>query len=113
MERVSLFDAVFVLGDLNYRVMGEPEQIFQALKQNKFDLLRHTDQLQIEMQLGRSLIGFKEGQLNFAPTFKRLKGSNNGYNLKRKPSWTDRILFKKFKSPVKGDFSPGPLKCFI
>lgn len=80
------------MGDLNYRVLGDHESILEAVRQNRFELLRQTDQLRMEMKLERTFKGFSEGQLSFAPTFKRIRGSNLGYRNKRKPSWTDRIL---------------------
>lgn len=39
---------------------------------------------------------FDEGQIMFAPTYKRKAGlkHNQELSVKRNPSWTDRILFK-------------------
>ncbi|KAI1232848.1 Phosphatidylinositol 4, partial [Lamprotornis superbus] len=49
------------------------------------------------------LRGFQEGPLNFPPTFKFDVGTNkyDSSAKKRKPAWTDRILWK-IKSPSKG-----------
>lgn len=52
------------------------------------------------------LKGFQEGPLNFAPTFKFDVGTNK-YDTsakKRKPAWTDRILWKV--KPPRGGRSP-------
>ena len=56
-------------------------------------MLYHCDQLHIERALGNIPTFFKEGQIAFAPTFKRKPHDNLTYGLKRNPSWTDRILF--------------------
>lgn len=36
---------------------------------------------------------FREGEINFLPTFKYLVGSNQ-HNLRREPAWCDRVLWK-------------------
>ena len=39
-------------------------------------------------------MGFAEGQLDFQPTFKLARQAGVSYNLKRTPSYCDRILWK-------------------
>lgn len=36
---------------------------------------------------------FKEGEIAFAPTFKRKAYDNTTFKMKRNPAWTDRILY--------------------
>ncbi len=36
---------------------------------------------------------FNEGQIAFAPTFKRKPYDNASFKMKRNPAWTDRILY--------------------
>jgi len=59
-----------------------------------FEVLKFNDQFYLERKLGRIARGFQEGDVEFAPTFKRLFNSFD-YNAKRIPSWTDRIIFYK------------------
>lgn len=58
-----------------------------------FEDLMFNDQLRFEMKTGR-VIGFTEGSVQFAPTYKRKPNCNDKISTKRNPSWTDRILFK-------------------
>ena len=65
----------------------------QAMGQDRYDLLLHCDQLNIEKTLGNIPKYFKEGDIAFAPTFKRKPYNNTQFGLKRNPAWTDRILY--------------------
>ena len=47
----------------------------------------------MEIALGNVPSFFKEGQIAFAPTFKRKPFDNASFKLKRNPAWTDRILY--------------------
>ena len=86
-------DVLIFMGDFNYRINGEQSQVLAMMQQNMYDLLRCNDQLNLEMKLGRMPRILKEGTIEFAPTFKRRPNKNTEFNLKRMPSWTDRILF--------------------
>ena len=52
------------------------------------------DELLWHLAQHRILAGFVTGECAWPPTFKRVKGSRDGYNLKRVPSYCDRVLFK-------------------
>ncbi len=41
-------------------------------------------------------MGFQEGELNFRPTYRRNRDTNEGWSRKKDqaPSWCDRILYK-------------------
>jgi hypothetical protein len=106
-------DRIFFCGDLNYRVdlarehaeytvsqisrlveSGDAESIEKA-EDLRLELLRH-DQLLCTIAEERAFPGFSEGKINFPPTFKFDKGSNE-YDTSHKqriPAWTDRVLFK-------------------
>ncbi|ORZ22421.1 Endonuclease/exonuclease/phosphatase [Absidia repens] len=98
--QASIFhaDHVIWMGDLNYRVnMAEPD-IKAKLNQNKQQELLDYDQLSIERQAGRTFPMFDEGSIQFSPTYKYDPGTNQ-YDTsakRRAPSWTDRVLWKKF-----------------
>ena len=47
----------------------------------------------MERALGNVPKFFKEGEIAFAPTFKRKPYDNMTFKLKRNPAWTDRILY--------------------
>jgi hypothetical protein len=57
------------------------------------------DQLKREIAAGRTLHGFNEAPIVFAPTFKVARHeAKEVYNEKRTPSWTDRVVFKSITS---------------
>ncbi|GAX82254.1 hypothetical protein CEUSTIGMA_g9682.t1 [Chlamydomonas eustigma] len=85
-------DVVIWAGDLNYRIQGSPLSVKQALEEGRHDILHANDQLRIEQVQGRAFKGFHEQAIAFPPTFK-YELSSDEYNLKRTPSWTDRVLF--------------------
>ena len=88
------FDSVIWLGDMNYRVAATNSEVVNELIQNDmWEVLKANDQLDIEKKLKRVAVGYNEGSINFAPTFKFERGTDL-YNKKRESSWTDRILFR-------------------
>ncbi|KAJ3037769.1 hypothetical protein HDV00_001355 [Rhizophlyctis rosea] len=85
-------------GDLNYRLDLPREQVIQLIEQQKWPALWDYDQLLHQMSTNPSfgLRGFKEGPLNFAPTFKYDPGTDR-YDTSEKrriPAWCDRILYR-------------------
>lgn len=97
-------DHTFWLGDLNYRI-DESMQTEQVLKMSEACQssrtvpaeLRQLDQLNMERAAGRVFEGFKEGVLQFAPTYKYQPGTDM-YEQRpdkklRAPAWCDRILW--------------------
>ncbi|KAH0625490.1 hypothetical protein JD844_015031 [Phrynosoma platyrhinos] len=67
-------------------------------------------QLNIAKNTWPILKGFQEGSLNFPPTFKFDVGTNmyDTSAKKRKPAWTDRILWR-----IKGSGGPGRSSCGV
>uniref|UniRef100_A0AAY4BAB2 Phosphatidylinositol 4,5-bisphosphate 5-phosphatase A n=1 Tax=Denticeps clupeoides TaxID=299321 RepID=A0AAY4BAB2_9TELE len=98
-------DVVFWFGDLNFRIEDYDIHVVKsAIDSNKLPLLWERDQLNIAKKSERILEGFVESPLNFAPTYKFDVGTNT-YDTsakKRKPAWTDRILWRlrRTGSPV-------------
>lgn len=75
------------------------EQVLQLIRDKKYDELRESDQLRREMAQKRAFVGFSEGDINFAPTYRMLKG-RGGYSNKKNqnPSYTDRVVWRSAAS---------------
>ncbi|XP_020852271.1 phosphatidylinositol 4,5-bisphosphate 5-phosphatase A isoform X2 [Phascolarctos cinereus] len=97
-------DIVFWFGDLNFRIENYDLRFVKfAIDSNQLQKLWEKDQLNMAKGSWPVLKGFQEGPLTFAPTFKFDVGTNS-YDTsakKRKPAWTDRILWK-IKAPSGG-----------
>ncbi|XP_039582052.1 phosphatidylinositol 4,5-bisphosphate 5-phosphatase A isoform X1 [Passer montanus] len=96
-------DLVFWFGDLNFRIESlDICFVKYAIDSNVLSQLWEKDQLNIAKSTWPVLRGFQEGPLNFPPTFKFDVGTNkyDSSAKKRKPAWTDRILWK-IKPPSK------------
>ncbi|XP_069817595.1 phosphatidylinositol 4,5-bisphosphate 5-phosphatase A isoform X1 [Dendropsophus ebraccatus] len=95
-------DLVFWFGDLNFRI-DDLDLYFvkSAIQGNKLSLLWEKDQLNMAKCCEPVLSGFMEGPLTFPPTYKYDVGTNtyDTSSKKRKPAWTDRILWK-MKNPI-------------
>ncbi|GLI70778.1 hypothetical protein VaNZ11_015812 [Volvox africanus] len=102
---LSHFDVVLWMGDLNYRVAGTPEVVKYAIDENMMEVLWANDQLQKQQKKGKVLQGFLEMPIAFAPTFKYFRNSDN-YDLRRAPSWTDRVLYLVNADPLFADLRP-------
>ncbi|MCJ1327945.1 hypothetical protein MMC10_004620 [Thelotrema lepadinum] len=106
---------VFVAGDLNYRTsLGKPSPkdyvLFPTSQEDELILFK-ADQLTAEMRAARTMQGFSEAPVTFAPTYKYsnnqrfktkiledsesggLQSSTFGWAEHRWPSWCDRILY--------------------
>ncbi|XP_043106559.1 phosphatidylinositol 4,5-bisphosphate 5-phosphatase A isoform X2 [Puntigrus tetrazona] len=98
-------DVVFWFGDLNFRIEGYDIHVVKgAIENDKLPLLWEKDQLNMAKKSESVLEGFSEGPLNFPPTYKFDVGTHT-YDTsakKRKPAWTDRILWRlrRTGSPV-------------
>ncbi|XP_034951373.1 inositol polyphosphate 5-phosphatase K-like [Chelonus insularis] len=95
-RHILFHDYVFWIGDLNFRLQGEDLTatiIDSLVKKNELDLLFARDQLKQVMEKGEAFSELVENLVTFPPTYKFELASQN-YDLKRRPSWTDRILYK-------------------
>jgi hypothetical protein len=70
---INEHDGIFFFGDLNYR----------QTETNQDELKHKTNILQT----------YSESEIKFPPTYK-YKLNSNSYNLLRRSSWTDRILYR-------------------
>ncbi|XP_062815792.1 inositol polyphosphate 5-phosphatase K isoform X3 [Anolis carolinensis] len=99
-------DIVFWFGDLNFRIEDYGLHfIRESINKNRFSLLWEKDQLNMAKKREAILQEFSEGPLRFKPTYKFDLYSNEydtrGQKMfiwfngkKRKPAWTDRILWR-------------------
>ncbi|KAJ8401993.1 hypothetical protein AAFF_G00372280 [Aldrovandia affinis] len=99
-------NVVFWFGDLNFRIEGYDTHVVKSsIDNNVLSLLWERDQLNMVKQSAPILKGFMEGPLIFPPTYKFDVGTHT-YDTsakKRKPAWTDRILWR-----LRASASPGP-----
>ncbi|XP_075155035.1 inositol polyphosphate 5-phosphatase K [Haematobia irritans] len=89
-------DYVFLFGDLNFRLMGEDtaqEVRDKVVNEEALEELMKRDQLSyVRQQTQEAFQLLQERKPAFPPTFKFHEGTSE-YNLKRRPAWTDRILY--------------------
>ena len=87
------YDFVILSGDLNYRINIDSKQLNELMDKKDPEILWDKDQLTEDI---KSKHNFKEGTINFMPTYK-YKENSNEYDYSRIPGWTDRILYKSKK----------------
>ncbi|CAD5111163.1 DgyrCDS500 [Dimorphilus gyrociliatus] len=89
-------DYIYWLGDLNFRINNlDKKTIEDHITSNEYDQLLANDQLKKSMNEGLIFLGFKEGPINFPPTYK-FDVNSDKYDTgskQRKPAYTDRILY--------------------
>jgi len=101
-KSVHNFDHIFVAGDLNYRIVGFTwDDGLKLITTKEYAKMLECDQLKKEREANKVLVGYQEGPILFAPTFKMLSGTNADYSPKTAdpagtayPSYCDRILWK-------------------
>ncbi|XP_042158166.1 inositol polyphosphate 5-phosphatase K [Oncorhynchus tshawytscha] len=90
-------DVVFWFGDLNFRIEDYDIHVVKsAIDSNKLHSHMFVLQLNIAKNSESILDGFLEGPLKFPPTYKFDVGTHtyDTSSKKRKPAWTDRILWR-------------------
>ncbi|KAM6933761.1 inositol polyphosphate 5-phosphatase K-like [Xenentodon cancila] len=88
---------VFWFGDLNFRIQDHGMHFVRSCINNQtYNLLWKNDQLIMMKKKEQWLQEFEEGPLDFQPTFKFDLNSDtyDSSKKKRKPAWTDRILWR-------------------
>ncbi|XP_067127267.1 phosphatidylinositol polyphosphate 5-phosphatase type IV [Centruroides vittatus] len=103
-EVVERFDYVFWCGDLNFRLIQDRSAVMSFVEEKlnqltlSYDMLLQSDQLHKAMREGMAFSGFKEGKINFGPSYKFNIGTDLFDAKLRVPSYTDRVLYKSRKS---------------
>ena len=86
-----------MFGDINFRVDQTYQEVIEKLQTKDYDYLLQHDQF---LKLRENCPKYKiicEGKINFNPTYKYERFSDNYSNDPKKlrvPSWCDRIFFK-------------------
>ena len=95
-------DIWIILGDLNFRIDLSYEDAISLIKEKKYDVLYSLDQFNTTKEKNYFLKEYiREREINFEPTYKYVKGSNEyAYDEDkiRVPAWTDRIFYCKNKN---------------
>ncbi|KAK6947458.1 hypothetical protein RJ641_000931 [Dillenia turbinata] len=99
-QTILSHDQIFWFGDLNYRLNMSDTEIRKLVARKQWEKLINHDQLNTELQRAQVFDGWKEGVINFPPTYKyefnsdRYVGENPKEGEKRRsPAWCDRILW--------------------
>ncbi|KVH89736.1 Endonuclease/exonuclease/phosphatase [Cynara cardunculus var. scolymus] len=99
-QTIPSHDRIFWFGDLNYRINIADADVRKLVAMKQWDKLLYYDQLRNELRKGRIFEGWKEGVIDFPPTYKyeinsdRYVGENPKEGEKgRTPAWCDRILW--------------------
>ncbi|EJD47455.1 DNase I-like protein [Auricularia subglabra TFB-10046 SS5] len=104
LEKATIWDCdcIFWSVNLNYRI-DLPDQdvrellgdVYHPTDKHNLKLLLRWDQLKASQRGAKAFDGFEEAEIRFLPTYRfdfGIKADQNGYDIKRKPAWTDRIL---------------------
>ncbi|KJH51039.1 endonuclease/exonuclease/phosphatase family protein [Dictyocaulus viviparus] len=101
-REIESHDVIFWFGDFNYRINLSGDEVKKAASSSEFSKLWPYDQLLQQKGNGLVFVGFQEGALSFAPTYKYDTFSDD-YDTSEKcrvPAWTDRILWKERRIPT-------------
>ena len=95
---ITVFDhAHFIwMGDLNYRIDLQREELLQHIDSKNWAPLLEADQLKHQIAQKKVFEGFTEGALAFRPTYKYDAGTDN-FDSSRKmrlPAFCDRVLWR-------------------
>jgi Endonuclease/Exonuclease/phosphatase family 2/C2 domain len=102
VDITNQFDAIFWMGDLNYRIDLPREEVVSVVEEGNFDRLYDHDQLRKELVAGRVFQGYLEARpTEFAPTYRYLRGTSV-YNPEkgRIPAYCDRVLWRTLPGRV-------------
>ncbi|KAJ7944632.1 putative Type I inositol polyphosphate 5-phosphatase [Quillaja saponaria] len=99
-QTIPCHDQIFWFGDLNYRLNMLDAEVRKLVALRKWGELMNSDQLREELRSGHVFDGWKEGLIDFPPTYKYEINSNRyageipkEREKKRSPAWCDRILW--------------------
>lgn len=89
-------DIVLMFGDMNFRIDDYTREfIIESVEKKNYSVLWDKDQLKKHQKTHKILSQFQEGSLDFDPTYK-YDPDTDTYDTsekKRKPAWTDRVMW--------------------
>eukprot|EP00164_Ancoracysta_twista_P007937 GFYU01011378.1.p1 GENE.GFYU01011378.1~~GFYU01011378.1.p1 ORF type:complete len:727 (-),score=210.50 GFYU01011378.1:188-2368(-) len=96
---INLFDhdKIVWLGDLNYRMNSDYDDVRAKIAKQDWKALAGLDQLTVQRRKGFAFTEFTEAPLEFAPTYKYEPGTHEYESKgekKRVPAWCDRVLWR-------------------
>ena len=88
-------DAIFLYGDLNFKIDSTAGRIHHYCKTNSLSMLLANEQLTSVMleKKSPSLQKYREGEITFLPTVNREEVTKENPDMTLLQSWTDRILY--------------------
>lgn len=104
-DLTNQFHHVYFLGDLNYRVEWNVQDILQHINKKDYSTLLKYDQLLQQQNEDEVLVGFSESEITFPPTYRYELGLRSVYAYKKikktkvrinEPSWCDRVLWRSY-----------------
>lgn len=95
-KTIADHDYAFWLGDFNYRIDLTYYEVIQKVYERNWEYLLRFDQFKRAQREQTAFVGFEEGPINWAPTYKYDAGVDqyDSSELKRIPAWTDRIVWR-------------------
>ncbi|KAI0311975.1 Endonuclease/exonuclease/phosphatase [Amylostereum chailletii] len=100
MADIYSSDVLFWMVHLNYRLTSPSADVREILRTHAVrgaaDTLLKFDQLKGAIRTRKAFEHFEEHRIAFRPTYRFSEGlvaDTLGYDMKRKPAWTDRILY--------------------
>ncbi|XP_062579807.1 inositol polyphosphate 5-phosphatase K-like [Saccostrea cucullata] len=97
VDHIFDHDFIFWMGDLNFRIDNYTrEEVEKYIEKKDFETLLKQDQLVKCREEGLIFCDFEEGKIDFPPTYKFDKGTDDydSSAKKRVPAWCDRILWQ-------------------
>ena len=95
-QNILYHDYIIWMGDLNFRLLQETlshDEIVEEIDKENLKELQKKDQLKFVQNENSAFHELSESEIHFPPTFKHVIGSDD-YDTKRRPAWTDRILYR-------------------
>uniref|UniRef100_A0A4W3JTC7 phosphatidylinositol-3,4,5-trisphosphate 5-phosphatase n=1 Tax=Callorhinchus milii TaxID=7868 RepID=A0A4W3JTC7_CALMI len=99
------FTHLFWLGDLNYRLDMDVQDILNHINKKEFEVLMSVDQLNLEREKSKVFLRFCEDEITFPPTYRYERNTRDLYAWQKfkttgvrinVPSWCDRVLWKAY-----------------
>ncbi|XP_071838497.1 phosphatidylinositol 3,4,5-trisphosphate 5-phosphatase 2-like isoform X2 [Apostichopus japonicus] len=121
-DLTNQFHHLYFLGDLNYRVEWNVQDILQHINKKDYATLLKYDQLMEQQNKDEVFVGFKESEITFPPTYRYELGLRSVYAYKKikktkirinEPSWCDRVLWRSYPGTYNENITYGCSKDIV